>query len=76
MVKKQKKKVKGRQKITKDMDLASVINKYPQIAPIFFRHGLGCVGCPMAMSETIEQGAKAHGINVKKLIDDLNKAVK
>ena len=52
-----------------------VVEKYPQTAEVFFKHGLHCLGCMAAMFENIEQGALAHGINVDDLIKDLNKAI-
>ncbi|MFW3145276.1 MAG: DUF1858 domain-containing protein [Thermoplasmatota archaeon] len=61
--------------ITKDMSIAEVIQKHPDLIPIFIQHGLGCLGCAMASFETIEQGALAHGMDVKALMKDLNDAV-
>lgn len=62
-----------KKKITKSMTIASVVNKYPQTAGVFMAHGMHCFGCALAQSETIEQGAEAHGnINLTKLIKDLN----
>ncbi|MBI5148067.1 DUF1858 domain-containing protein [Candidatus Pacearchaeota archaeon] len=58
------------------MDFASVMHKHPETAEVFFKHGMACFGCPMAMSESIEAGAIAHGINPDKLVDELNKALK
>jgi len=63
-------------KITKKITLAEVISKYPETMPVFLEHGMACFGCPMAMNETIEQGAIAHGINAEKLIKELNSSVK
>ena len=63
-------------KITKKMKIGEVVEKYPETFEVFTKHGLHCVGCAVAAFENIEQGALAHGIEVKKLIDDLNKAVK
>jgi len=63
-------------KITKDMAIGEVISKHPESVEVFLKNGLGCIGCGMAQLESIEQGAKAHGIDVKKLISDLNKVVK
>ncbi len=63
------------EKITKDMTFQEVLTKYPKTASIFYKHGMHCIGCVLASQETIEQGAKAHGINIKKLIEDLNKAI-
>lgn len=63
-------------KITKKTKLSELINESPKAAEILFKEGLSCVGCPMAMQETIEQGCLAHGMNEKdidKLIEKLNK---
>jgi hybrid cluster-associated redox disulfide protein len=34
--------------------------------------GMGCGGCQFAMMETIEQGAIVHGLDVKKVLKELN----
>jgi len=57
------------------MPIGDVVQKYPETIEIFFRHGLGCVGCAVARFENIRQGAMAHGIDVDALINDLNQAV-
>ncbi|MCK5594525.1 MAG: DUF1858 domain-containing protein, partial [Candidatus Aenigmarchaeota archaeon] len=44
--------------------------------PVFQDHGLHCIGCFAASFETLEQGAAAHGMDIKKLVEDLNAAVK
>lgn len=62
-------------KITGDMAIGEVVNKYPSTINVFFKHGLGCVGCAVARFENIQQGAMAHGIDVDTLIADLNQAV-
>jgi len=63
-------------KITKEMPIGEVLQKYPETFEVFSEHGLHCVGCAIAHFENIQQGAEAHGIDVKKLIDDLNKKIK
>ena len=63
-------------KITKGMTFAEVLTLFPETMPVFLEHSMACFGCPMAMSETVEQGAIAHGIDPEKLIAELNKAVK
>ena len=62
-------------KITKDMTFDEVLKKYPNTVKTFFEYGMHCFGCHLAVDETIEQGATAHGVEVDKLIEDLNKAV-
>jgi len=61
--------------ITADMNIGDVVQKYPHTIEVFFRHGLGCVGCAVARFENIAQGALAHGIDVNTLIEDLNQSV-
>ncbi|MBU4396811.1 DUF1858 domain-containing protein, partial [Patescibacteria group bacterium] len=42
------------------------------------KFGFHCVGCPMAGMESLEDGAKAHGMNekeLKKMTGELNKGV-
>ena len=62
-------------KITKEMTFGEVLKKYPQTVKTFFEYGMHCFGCHIAVSETIEQGALAHGVNVDQLMEDLNKTV-
>jgi hybrid cluster-associated redox disulfide protein len=62
-------------KITKDMTFGEVLKKYPQTVKTFFEYGMHCFGCHLSVAETIEQGALAHGVEVDKLMDDLNKLV-
>ena len=60
-------------KITKDMTFDEVLKKYPETVKTFFQYGMHCFGCHLAVSETIEQGALAHGVSVDQLMEDLNK---
>ncbi len=66
-------------KITKDTKISELIQEKPEAVGTLFEAGLGCVGCPMAQMETIEQGCKAHGMSdkeVEKLVEELNKKPK
>jgi hybrid cluster-associated redox disulfide protein len=62
-------------KITKGMTFAEVMALFPETMGVFLEHGMSCFGCPMSMSETVEQGAVAHGIDPEKLVTELNKAI-
>ena len=61
--------------ITKEMGIKECVQKSPQTAAVFMEFGMGCLGCPAAHFENIEQGAIGHGINVPALMEALNKAV-
>ena len=62
--------------ITGKTKINKLLQKNPEAAEILFDAGMGCVGCSMAMHETIEQGCLAHGMTkkkIEKLIKRLNK---
>ena len=60
-------------KIRKNMTFAELIEKDSDAANKLAEKGLFCGGCPMAQLETIEDGAKAHGLDPDKLIEELKK---
>jgi len=62
--------------ITKEMTISETASKYPETIQILMKYGMHCIGCPMAMSETLEQGLSAHGMDVDNIINQLNKIVK
>ncbi len=61
-------------KISKTMTIGEIIRKYPKTVFVFLDYGLHCVGCPMALPETIEEAAKLHNIDLRKFLRDLEKA--
>ncbi|HEX9061182.1 MAG TPA: DUF1858 domain-containing protein [Clostridia bacterium] len=63
-------------KILKEMTIGEVVRNYPDSVKILFGFGLGCVGCPSAQAETIEEACGVHGLDVEKLMKALNDAVK
>jgi hybrid cluster-associated redox disulfide protein len=62
-------------KITKEMTFGEVLSMYPETVKTFFMYGMHCFGCHLAVDETIEQGALAHGVDVDKLVEDLNQSI-
>lgn len=62
-------------KIAKEMTIGEVIRKYPQAAEILMGFGMGCVGCPSAQAETLEEAAQVHGFNIDDLMEALNKVI-
>ncbi len=65
----------GRQFVKKDMLIIDVITQYPEVAPILMGYGLHCVGCHFAGADTLEAGAKKHGIDeetIKMMIKGAN----
>ncbi len=64
--------MENEQKINENMTFGEVIEKYPQVTPIFFKFGLHCIGCMVSAVESIADGAAAHGIDAKELVKALN----
>lgn len=57
--------------ITKDMTIGSVVRSYPKAVDVLFSFGMGCVGCPSAQAETLEEACLVHGLNIEKLMTAL-----
>lgn len=62
-------------KVTKDMGIFDVVQKYPYTAEVFFYAGMGCFGCMAARFENIEQGCLAHGIDPDAMVEALNEVI-
>lgn len=63
-------------KITKEMKIEEILEKHPESVEIFLKHGFHCLGCAAASFENLEDGAKAHGIDAEKLVEELNATIK
>jgi len=58
--------------ITKDTMIGQLLKDKPEAAEILFQYGMGCIGCPSAQMESLEQAAAVHGINLEELLKSLN----
>jgi len=64
--------------ITKDMNLAEVLYKHPQVAEVLLDYGLHCVGCIASAYDTLEEGAKIHQMNdadIEEMMGRVNEVV-
>ena len=60
-------------KITKDTIIGDILDIAPQAAPVFMSIGMHCLGCPASRGETVEEACMVHGVDVDKLLEELNK---
>jgi hybrid cluster-associated redox disulfide protein len=58
---------------TKDMSILEAVQADPRARDVFAAYGMGCTGCMGVSMETIEDGAKMHGIDPQAVLADLNK---
>lgn len=63
-------------KINKKMSFTELLENYPEAAEVLMNSGMHCLGCAMASFETLEQGCKAHGLDVNKIIEKIKKSRK
>jgi hybrid cluster-associated redox disulfide protein len=79
MNKKDKKQnIKHEDTVTKDMNLGELVAKYPEAAEVILDYGLHCVGCFASSFDTIEAGAKVHGLNdeeIDEMVDRINEVI-
>jgi len=59
--------------ITKEMTIGEVVTNFPEKAETLMAFGMGCVHCPSAQFETLEQAATVHGIKLDEFLEALNK---
>lgn len=59
-------------KITKEMSIIEIVQNYPESLEVFAKYGLGCIGCAAARFENLEAGAKVHGVDPDKMVEEIN----
>lgn len=60
--------------ITKDMIISQTVSLHPQLMHVLEEYGMGCSYCMGSMDETIEGGARMHGVDLGVLLNALNQA--
>ena len=52
--------------------ICDVLEKHEKGEEILTNFGLGCIFCPMAQMESLEEACAVHGLDVKELLKVLN----
>ena len=58
--------------ITKEMTIQEILNLKPEAANILMGLGMGCLGCPSASMEKLEQACEIHGLELEEVLEKLN----
>ena len=61
-------------KIKKEDNLADVVFRHPEVAEVLLDYGLHCVGCAFSSADTLEQGAKLHGLSDEDITEMVERA--
>lgn len=59
-------------KATKDMTIGELLMMDRGAGAILMENGMHCVGCPSAAAETLEEASMVHGMEIEKLLSDIN----
>ena len=63
------------EKITKKMNIAEVVEKYPATIEVFKKYNLFCFGCAAARFENLETIAQEFGVDIEQFVKELNKKI-
>lgn len=61
--------------ITRDMTISHVVRLHPGLMRVLEDYGMGCSYCMASLDETIEGGARMHGVSLERLLLALNQAL-
>ena len=64
--------------ITKETNIAALVNNYPAAVEVLTAFGLHCVGCFASAFDTIGEGAQIHGMideEVNEMLGEVNKVL-
>ncbi|OBQ71205.1 DUF1858 domain-containing protein [Mesorhizobium erdmanii] len=62
-------------KFSDDATMDEIMRMSPAAIRIVLRHGMLCVGCPIASFHTISDAAREHDLNEQQLNQDLQDAL-
>ena len=58
--------------VTKDSKIGEILMQDRGIAVILMQSGMHCVGCPSSAGATLEEASMVNGMDVTKLVNDIN----
>lgn len=55
--------------------VADILEKHPEAVPVFLRHRMICVGCQMAVFDTLEEAAQNYALPVNTFLQELRREI-
>jgi hybrid cluster-associated redox disulfide protein len=62
-------------KLTHQMTIAEILERWPQTIPIFLRYQTSCVGCSMNIFETLEDAMRIYHLQQTGFFHDLERSI-
>lgn len=57
------------------LNVTDVVNCWQETIPVFLRHRMACIGCPMSSFETVAGAATVYGLNLTAFLQELQDAI-
>lgn len=61
--------------VQSDQLIGDIIREYPIAVRALTECGMGCISCPAAQSETLEEAAMVHGLPVEEVLNYVNERI-
>ncbi len=61
--------------ISSQANVATLLDRWPQVVSVFLKHGMSCVGCSMAAFETLEDATRNYGIFTGQFLEEIEKMI-
>lgn len=64
--------------VTREMNLGEIAARWPAARSVLLDYGLHCVGCFASSFDTLEEGAKVHGMSeeeIQEMVREVNRAI-
>ena len=58
--------------IVGSMLIADILRKYPEAAYVLMNCGMGCISCPAALGESLEEACYVHGLDADEVAEYVN----
>jgi len=63
------------ERITKDMTVEEIVERYPKAVEVFMRFNIPCLVCGEPIWGTLEETARKYNVRIDELLEELNKIV-
>jgi len=68
--------VKAEQHFNSDMSVDAIMRTWPSTIFVMIRHGMLCIGCPIATFHTVTDACEAHGVDEEMFLGELLSAIR
>jgi len=63
-------------RITPNLLVADILNRWPQTIPVFLKYRMSCVGCIMSSFENLDDAIQIYHLPQQQVIADLQQAIR